>query len=60
MEIDRSAAARGEGIDGIGEASNAVVANNVPLARDLDAPGILDPLVRGQVEGPSIRLSEMK
>ena len=30
------------------------------LAGDLDAAGVLDPLVRGQLEGPSITLSAMK
>src|SRR5271157_1409987 len=45
------AAARGEGVDGIGEASNAVVTNNMPLARNLDAPGILDPLGPGPGRG---------
>ena len=51
VEIDGRAAARGKRIDGIGEASNAVVANNVPLARDLDAAGILDPLGPGPGRG---------
>ena len=52
MNVDRSATARRERIDRVGEAANPVEANHMPLARDLDAPGILDSLGPGPGRGP--------
>ena len=44
VDVDRGATGRAEGVDGIGEAPDAVVADDVSLAGDLDAASILDAL----------------
>ena len=60
VEVDRRAARGGEGVDGVREAPDPVVADTCPAPVTWMPRASSIPCVRGQVEGPSIRLSEMK